>query len=304
MTARATSSGSVPFVLGAVLCLAAWLGGDPGNGSLAPAAMAQGFSLSGGDSDAPSAIEAEQGIEWQREKQVYIARGNARASRGDVTVYADSLTAQYRSDPGGGTEIWRREANGNVRITSPTETAYGDKGIYDADSGVLVLTGRIVRLETPTEEITARQSLEYWEEKRMAVARGEAVAVRADERLSADVLVAYFREGEGGELEMYRLEAFRDVHVSTPTEILRADYGNYDIESSIVTLTGSVKITRCNTQLNGEYAEMNLNTGVSRLLSGPGTEGGQPVQGLFLLQDQSEVSAPGRPAGCEGQPAS
>jgi len=154
------------------------------------------------------------------------------------------------------------------------------------------------------EEITARQSLEYWEEKRMAVARGEAVAVRADERLRADVLVAYFREGEGGELEMYRLEAFRDVHISTPTGILRADYGNYDIESSIVTLTGSVKITRCNTQLNGEYAEMNLNTGVSRLLSGPGTEGGQPVQGLFLLQDQSEVSAPGRPAGCEGQPAS
>lgn len=304
MTARATSSGSIPFVLGAVLCLAAWLGGDPGNGSLAPAAMAQGFSLSGGDSDAPIAIEAEQGIEWQREKQVYIARGNARASRGDVTVYADSLIAHYRSDSGGGTEIWRLEANGNVRITSLTETAYGDKGIYDADGGVLVLTGRIVRMETPTEEITARQSLEYWEEKRMAVARGEAVAVRADERLRADVLVAYFREGEGGELEMYRLEAFRDVHVSTPTEILRADYGNYDIESSIVTLTGSVKITRCNTQLNGEYAEMNLNTGVSRLLSGPGTEGGQPVQGLFLLQDQSEVSAQGRPAGCEGQPAS
>lgn len=291
-------------MLGAVLCLAAWLGGDPGNGSLAPAAMAQGFSLSGGDSDAPIAIEAEQGIEWQREKQVYIARGNARASRGDVTVYADSLIAHYRSDSGGGTEIWRLEANGNVRITSLTETAYGDKGIYDADGGVLVLTGRIVRMETPTEEITARQSLEYWEEKRMAVARGEAVAVRADERLRADVLVAYFREGEGGELEMYRLEAFRDVHVSTPTEILRADYGNYDIESSIVTLTGSVKITRCNTQLNGEYAEMNLNTGVSRLLSGPGTEGGQPVQGLFLLQDQSEVSAQGRPAGCEGQPAS
>ena len=304
MTARATSSGSIPFVLGAVLCLAAWLGGDPGNGSLVPAAMAQGFSLSGGDSDAPIAIEAEQGIEWQREKQVYIARGNARASRGDVTVYADSLIAHYRSDSGGGTEIWRLEANGNVRITSLTETAYGDKGIYDADGGVLVLTGRIVRMETPTEEITARQSLEYWEEKRMAVARGEAVAVRADERLRADVLVAYFREGEGGELEMYRLEAFRDVHVSTPTEILRADYGNYDIESSIVTLTGSVKITRCNTQLNGEYAEMNLNTGVSRLLSGPGTEGGQPVQGLFLLQDQSEVSAQGRPAGCEGQPAS
>lgn len=304
MTDRAISSGSVPFVLGAVLCLAAWLGGDPGSGSLAPAAMAQGFSLSGGDSDAPIAIEAEQGIEWQREKQVYIARGNARASRGDVTVYADSLTAHYRSDPGGGTEIWRLEANGNVRIASPTETAYGDKGIYDVDGGVLVLTGGIVRLETPTEEITARQNLEYWEEKRMAVARGEAVAVREDKRLRADVLVAHFREGEGGELEMYRLEAFRDVHISTPTEILRADYGNYDIESGIATMTGSVKITRCNTQLNGEYAEMNLNTGVSRLLSGPGAEGGQPVQALFLPQDPSALAAQGKPTGCEDQPAS
>ena len=42
-------------------------------------------------------------------------------------------------------------------------------------------------------------------------------------------------------------------------------------------LTGGVKITRGETQLNGERAEVNLNTGRSRLLSG-----GERVKGVFL----------------------
>ena len=42
-----------------------------------------------------------------------------------------------------------------------------------------------------------------------------------------------------------------------------------DIEQGTATLIGNVRITRGQNQLNGEVAEVNLNTGVSRLLSGP-----------------------------------
>src|SRR5215475_7578577 len=63
---------------------------------LAPAA-AQGLSPLGASSDSrPIDITADSGIEWQQNKQVYIAHGNAVATRGANEVHADTLTAHYR----------------------------------------------------------------------------------------------------------------------------------------------------------------------------------------------------------------
>jgi lipopolysaccharide export system protein LptA len=58
------------------------------------------------------------------------------------------------------------------------------------------------------------------------------------------------------------------VLISSPDEIVRAEYGTYNVETGIATLTGSVKITRGNNQLNGARARVNLNTGVSSILGG------------------------------------
>ena len=48
----------------------------------------------------PIAVTASDGIEWRQNEQEVIARGNARAVRGDVTVTADRLIAHYRKKPG------------------------------------------------------------------------------------------------------------------------------------------------------------------------------------------------------------
>ena len=48
------------------------------------------------------------------------------------------------------------------KIITPTQKAAGNKGVYDVDNGILILTGS-VRLDTKTDKITARDSLEYWE---------------------------------------------------------------------------------------------------------------------------------------------
>ncbi|MFI4987535.1 MAG: hypothetical protein ACHQF3_08840, partial [Alphaproteobacteria bacterium] len=64
----------------------------PGTGA---AAGDNVLGLPGQNNGMPVTVEAEQGIEWQQEKQEYIARGNAKAVRGDVTVYGQVLTAYY-----------------------------------------------------------------------------------------------------------------------------------------------------------------------------------------------------------------
>ncbi len=114
----------------------------------------------------------------------------------------------------------------------------------------------------------------------MAEARGNANAFRGDKRLRADVLTAYFVKGKDGKSEMQRIDAFDNVLISSPTEIVRARRGVYNVKTGIVVATGSVKITRGQDQLNGQAAEINLNTGISRMLSGAGGR----VHGIFQSQ--------------------
>jgi lipopolysaccharide export system protein LptA len=250
---------------------------------LASHAHGQGLGLPNQARDVPIEIHADNGIEWQQDAQAYIARGNARARQGDVTIHADQLTAYYETATDGSTQIWRIDADGKVRIKTAEQTAYGKKGVYQVTKGVFVLTGS-PRLITKTDKISAKESIEFFEKKSLAVARGNAVVIRENNRLRADVLTAYFVKGADGKSQVEKVAAFDNVLISTPNEIVRSHRGVYNTKTGIVELQGSVKITRGGDQLNGETGEVNLNTGVSRLLSG----GKGQVRGIF----QPKRSAP------------
>src|SRR5215831_9215373 len=164
-----------------------------------PPAAAQGLNLGAASEDRPIAISATSGIEWQQDAQVYVARGNAVAKRGTTEVYADTLTAHYRpSKTGGGeTEIYRLNADGHVTIKGETQTVVGDQAVWDVDQQMGIVTGKALKLTTPTDVVTARDSLEWYDQKQVAVARGDAVAVRENvKRVRADVLTAHMTKGK------------------------------------------------------------------------------------------------------------
>jgi lipopolysaccharide export system protein LptA len=260
-------------------------------------------------------ITARDGMEWRQAEQVVVARGQARASRDGTTVEAERLIARYRpvagaaapppgADPTGGqNEIWRFEAEGGVRVFTATDTATGERAVYDMDQAVLVLSGRTPTLTTPQQTITARDSLEYWTQRRMAVARGAAVITTQDNRrITADVIVAYLLEEppaatqaaagrpgtEGaaprppGQGRLDRVELFGNVEIRSETEVVRGERGVYSAATGLARVLGDVRITRGPNQINGREALVNLNTGVSRLVAQPG----QRVQGIVSPQTQ------------------
>lgn len=271
----------------------------PGLCGLAAAALltvqapvaAQGISGLRGGGDKPLEIDADEGIEWRRDTNQYIARGNARAAQGDLEVFADALTAFYRpGSGGGGTDIHRIDVEGNVRIVTPKERAYGDLGRYDVERGLLVLWGDGLRFETAEDTITARDSLEYWENEQVAVARGDAVATREDKRVRGDIMTARFTEDASGDLAIDRVDINGNVLISTPQESVRGDKGIYFVRRQFATLTGDVKITRGDNQLNGRYAEVNLKTGVSKLRGAVPGQAGSRVRGLLVPRRKPEES--------------
>jgi lipopolysaccharide export system protein LptA len=289
---------------------------------LAPVSLGQSLELGGKNDRRPTDIVADEGIEWRQNEQVYIARGNARATRGNATVYADTLIAHYRptgqsaaaapakpanapgkasgGDLGGSSEIWRVDAEGHVRLATATQTIYGDRAVYELDKGTAVVTGKHLRLVSPRVTVTARDSFEWYENKELAVARGDALAVRADgRRLAADVLVAQVVRPADGPARISRIDAQGHVVVSTANEIARGSSGVYNADSGIATLAGDVTITRGENQLRGRYAVVDLNKNVSRLLSAlPGSVGerGAPVEALIVPRSNTGAPAAGGPA--------
>lgn len=339
-------------------------------------ALAQPIDLSHGG---PISITSVDGIEWRQADHEVIARGDAKAVRGDVTVTADRLIAWYRkkacaagqpagqsaaSRPAGqsapqsasqaacqpatqaaaapapqeagkppaqpaqsgvatadtdtaGNEVYRLQAEGHVHIFTPTDEAQGDLATYDIDQAVLVLTGHDLKLTTPNDVLTARDDLEYWSARHMAVARGDAVVVTKDaRRLAADTLVAYTEPApsnpsatpsrspatpvaakpdpnadpltSSGKLK--KVEAFGHVSIRTTTDTVTGDRGVYVPETGIARVLGRVRITRGQNQLAGSEAVVNMKTGISRLLAGNTGR----VQGLLVPNGQSNNSLAGQ----------
>ncbi len=276
-----------------------------------------GFDL-GGDSKNPISIEADQGIEWQQTNHVYIARGHATAKRGNGTVTADTLIAHYRPVAKGqagnvqtdasktdafdsGTQIYLVEADGHVELTgADNQHAYGDHGVYDVDAGTMVLTGKDLRLITRQDTVTARDSLEWHDKEQVAVARGDAVAVREGKRIRADVMTAAVTRDEKGAQHISRIDAQGDVTVSSQDQSGRGDSGVYNVDTGITTLIGHVKLTRGPNELRGQYAVVDMNKGIYRLLGAPPSEtltSSRPtrVEGLFVPRQQQPAPSQGKP---------
>ncbi|HTO80719.1 MAG TPA: LptA/OstA family protein [Methylomirabilota bacterium] len=252
------------------------------------AVAAQGQSndpFGSGQSNLPIEIEAEQGIEWRKNEKVYIARGNATAKRGDQTVYADTLTAHYRDKPDGGTEIWQIEADGHVRMTSPDRTATGEHAVYNLDTRVLHMTGSNLRIDTGKETLTARDGIEYQDNALIAIARGNAVVVQGTKQVTADKMTGHFERQTDGKSRLVRVEANGNVQVKTPNTFATGNEGDYDVDKDFMTLTGNVKVTNGQNQFNGEHAEVDVKSGVSRLVGG--SDGTGKVKSLIMPSSSS-----------------
>ncbi len=313
-------------------------------GVIAGKASGQALDLSHGG---PVTVTAAGGIDWDQNAKTVTAHDDARAVRGDVTVTADRLIAHYRKKAGaaddtkpagapgaastpspapaptgitgapddtGSNEIYRLNAENHVHIYTQTDQAWGDHGVYDMDDAVMVLTGKALKMTTAQDLITARDSMEYWSQKHMAVGRGDATVTSNDgRRIKADTLVAYMVDNSqpgakaaGGTAppppkkddskpqdplessgKIQRVEAFGHVEVRTATEIVTGDRGVYVPDTGLARIVGHVHVTRGENQLNGAAAIVNMKTGVATMTEAPGAR----VHGLVVPNEPQPKTA-------------
>ena len=115
-------------------------------GLLATAAFAQSQSggtsaLKGHDSNAPVDVSADR-IEVQDRADRAIFAGNVHVRQNELALDTQRLTVAYSND--GGVQIQRLDAAGGVTVTSPSEKAQGNFGIYDLNRKLITLIGNVV----------------------------------------------------------------------------------------------------------------------------------------------------------------
>jgi lipopolysaccharide export system protein LptA len=155
-------------------------------------------------------------------------------------------------------------------------------------------------------------------------AHGDAVVVTNDaKRIAADTLVAYTQDtqatgtakaGTGitpaaaqagakptddplassGKLQ--RVEAFGHVSVRTATDTVTGDRAVYVPDTGMARVGGNVQITRGQNQLNGAEADVNMKTGIAKLLATSASR----VHGLVLPNDETSKSLSNDPSAAPG----
>lgn len=97
----------------------------------------------GYDTSLPIEITADA-LEVQQDEQIAVFTGNVDAAQGELNLRADKLIVHYRANAKESNAITMIEAFGNVFLSSPTEIAQGEKGVYNLDTDKIELTGGVV----------------------------------------------------------------------------------------------------------------------------------------------------------------
>jgi lipopolysaccharide export system protein LptA len=226
-------------------------------------------------------ISAGETLEWNQKAKQYTARGSVEVKQGDVIIASDVLVADYKEESKNkGVEIYKITATGNVVIKDLDTTAVGDKAIYNVDNGLAVLTGGALSITTSTQKITARDKIEYNTLSGQAKAIGNATINQGNDTLSAQTITADFVKDAQGKQSLKRATAVGGVTIKTPTETLTGNSGIYNAQDNTVEIKGQVKIVRGPNVLEGDRAEVNLVTNVSKIYGS--AETGKRVKAIFF----------------------
>jgi lipopolysaccharide export system protein LptA len=108
------------------------------------APLAAQSALKGHNTDAPLDVDAKA-IDVLDANGKAIWTGDVRVTQGTMKLNADTITVFYsRSKKGGNPTIERLDAQNNVKLVTPSETATGRYGIYDVAQKTITLVGGVV----------------------------------------------------------------------------------------------------------------------------------------------------------------
>ena len=79
-------------------------------------------------------------------------------------------------------------------------------------------------------EVSANKGIEWQREEKIFIARGSAKAIQGDIKVYADELIAHYRDIDGQNTDVYRVDALGNVIIYSKNETARGSAAVYDFE--------------------------------------------------------------------------
>jgi len=131
------------------LALAALVAGALFAGNAGAQGFGEAFKGFSADSDDPIQIEADR-LEVRDKEKIAVYAGNVRVRQGETVLRTAQLRVFYTGEAAGatpGSSISRIEASNRVVVQSGSQTASGDKAVFEMASERVTLTGNVVLSE-------------------------------------------------------------------------------------------------------------------------------------------------------------
>ena len=222
-------------------------------------------------------LDADEQVEYHQKEQKLVAKGNAKASKENLSITADTLIGYY--NPQIKNKISRIEAHKNVNMITPDATITGDEMIYDIKDDTATLTGNPAKIKNPDFTITSQGPIIYYQTLQKATAENNVKAVdKQGNHVYADLMTAWLKKDKKGELVLDKIDIEKNVKIISKDATVTALKGTYHARLGKIFLYENVVINQQGNILKGDKAETDLNTSISKLLS---TEKSGRVRGVF-----------------------
>ena len=187
-----------------------------------------------------------------------------------MSVNSDRIEAFYEESDNSGMDIKLVKAHRNVVVTDENLKIVGGKlAEYNLRKDYFSIFGKNLILTSQENKLESNNKMEYWRTKGVAIASGKAKAQKGNEfKIKAEKLVWYLNENDK-KIDVKKIFGFENVSIYTNNEVAFSDKALYNKESGICKLFGNVKLQKGDSFLTGDYAEVDLNKGISKLLPAP-----------------------------------
>ncbi len=146
----------------------------------------------------------------------------------DTEVTTSKATYDFNSEKG-----WGKE---HVKAVGNWGNMLAEGFSYDKSAQILVLKGNN-SINTSGGVLVAEKETRIYQQKNKSVSVGNAVITQDDNKLYAEEVVGWFTQSSKKELE--RAEAYRNVRMITPKEIITGGEAYYDAKTGKIDIYGA-----------------------------------------------------------------
>lgn len=213
----------------------------------------------------PLEISAAKELLWDQTQSLYEAIGDANATRGTQSISAQTLRAKYDNSTDE-QEINRIIAIDDVRFSDERLSGKGTHLDYDVRQNFYTLKGPGAEINSKDGTAKAKTLLTFDRANGVMTAQDNGEILMNDGRILKGAFI---------EILLSETEDIKTIDAEGNVFVQQADgkqafakSGRYNAETDKAILIGDVKIIDGDSILNGQKAEIDFNSGISRLLAG------------------------------------